>query len=172
MLHPQMEDFPYFAEAWDSTPIPRNDVAAISKPRATTRHRSLDAAGALGLILHHINSTMADISLQQIFGITPTVCSRYRNFALCLLQATLKRLQSGRLHWPENIDDFSTYASLIEHRHPRIQDAFGFLDDCHCQLQPLQILMSKMHTITAGVQLTTRQISSFLFLMVQSSTQQ
>ena len=162
-----MEDFPCFAEAWDSTPIPRNDVAAISKPRATTRHRSLDAAGALGLILHHINSTMADISLQQIFGITPTVCSRYRNFALCLLQATLKRLQSGRLHWPENIDDFSTYASLIEHRHPRIQDAFGFLDDCHLPIATSSNLDKQNAYNNGCVQLTTRQISSFLFLMVQ-----
>ena len=74
---------------------------------------------------------MADYSLQQIFGITPAVCSRYRNFALCLLQATLKQLHSGRLHWPKHINDFSTYASLIERRHPRIQNAFGFLDGCH-----------------------------------------
>ena len=29
--------------------------------------RSLNAAGALGLVLHYLNSTMQEISLQQIF---------------------------------------------------------------------------------------------------------
>ena len=55
-----------FAEAWNSTPIPRNDESTLSAPRSITRHRSLDTADALGLILHHINSTMADFSLQVL----------------------------------------------------------------------------------------------------------
>ena len=54
-----------FADAWYNTPVPRSDAnqAGASRPMA----RSLDAAGALGLVLHYLNSTMQEISLQQIF---------------------------------------------------------------------------------------------------------
>ncbi|KAG2748894.1 hypothetical protein P692DRAFT_20733076, partial [Suillus brevipes Sb2] len=39
-----------FATLWDTTPIPRNDTPATAVPRV--HRRSLDVAGALGLVLH------------------------------------------------------------------------------------------------------------------------
>jgi hypothetical protein len=64
-----------FAQAWYETPIPREDVSAHGTPRIDKR--SLDAAGALGLVLHYLNSTMHAISLQQIFAIIPSTVTRY-----------------------------------------------------------------------------------------------
>jgi hypothetical protein len=118
-----------FQHAYDSQPVPRNDVDPTKPTRLT--YRSLDAAGALGLVLHHLNSTMCDKTLQQIFGITPSVCSRYRNWALCLLQATLKTLPAADIKWPTSIEDYEKYTSLIQQRHPMLQKAFGFVDGCH-----------------------------------------
>ncbi|KAG2363048.1 hypothetical protein BDR07DRAFT_1405498 [Suillus spraguei] len=45
-----------FAQAWYETPIPREDVSAHETSRIDKR--SLDAAGALGLVLHYLNSTI------------------------------------------------------------------------------------------------------------------
>ncbi|KAG2360652.1 hypothetical protein BDR07DRAFT_1411952 [Suillus spraguei] len=45
-----------FAQAWYETPIPREDVSAHGTSRIDKR--SLDAAGALGLVLHYLNSTI------------------------------------------------------------------------------------------------------------------
>ncbi|KAG1885953.1 hypothetical protein F4604DRAFT_1917639 [Suillus subluteus] len=59
-----------FAQAWFETPIPRDDVSVHGNPRIN--QRSLDAAGALGLVLHYLSSTMHAISLQQIFAIIPS----------------------------------------------------------------------------------------------------
>ncbi len=62
-----------FSHVWNTTPIPHYDVDQIAVPRI--HRRSLDAAGALGLILHYLNSTMRETSLQQIFAIIPTTVS-------------------------------------------------------------------------------------------------
>ncbi|KAJ7474056.1 hypothetical protein FB451DRAFT_1035184 [Mycena latifolia] len=64
-----------FGTSWYSTPIPREDVRTTGNPRPGAR--SLDAPGALGLVLHYLNSTMREISLQQIFALIPTTVSRY-----------------------------------------------------------------------------------------------
>ncbi len=64
-----------FAETWDLTPIPRNDVSLGAFP--CIDWCSLDAAGALGLVLHYLASTMHKLSLQQIFGLVPTTVSHY-----------------------------------------------------------------------------------------------
>ncbi|KAF8221095.1 hypothetical protein L208DRAFT_1078854, partial [Tricholoma matsutake] len=47
-----------FAAEWNTQPIPCNDVlqAAVSHPA----RRSLDATGALRLVLHFLTSTMGD----------------------------------------------------------------------------------------------------------------
>jgi hypothetical protein len=119
-----------FAEAWTSTPIPRNDVGVSSVSWPRNRKRSLDAAGALGLALHHVNSTMADFSLQQIFGLTPAVCSRYRNWAFCLLQTTLQRFKAAQIRWPGALN-CERFAAMISRRHPRLEKAIGFVDGCH-----------------------------------------
>ncbi|RPB04719.1 hypothetical protein L873DRAFT_1833053 [Choiromyces venosus 120613-1] len=110
-----------FMAAWNTLPIPRGDVVGNARPRVC--HRSLTSAGALGLILHHLNSTMADYSLHQIFGITPAVCSRYRNWALSILQA-------ARVTWPTK-QQCRDYSSCIQRRHPLLEHAIGFIDGCH-----------------------------------------
>ncbi|KAE8976255.1 hypothetical protein PR003_g26585 [Phytophthora rubi] len=115
-----------FTGVRDRVPIPRDDVAwsGVSRPA----QRSLSAAGALGLVLHFLNSTMAEISLQEIFGLTPTVCSRYLNFGLRILLETLKRTPEGRISWPTRPAKFQRYADIIAERHPSLTGAFCFID--------------------------------------------
>ncbi|KAN0137257.1 hypothetical protein V8E53_004967 [Lactarius tabidus] len=69
-----------FGERWDSesTPIPRNDVSVFGASRLTSH--PLDGAGALGLILHYLGSTRLEVSLQQIFALTPATLNRYLQF--------------------------------------------------------------------------------------------
>ncbi|KAF5348195.1 hypothetical protein D9758_014669 [Tetrapyrgos nigripes] len=67
-----------FERYWNENTITRQDVPAVSEPGVY--HRSLDAAGALGLLLHYLNSTMCDVSLMQIFPLIPTTVSQYLNF--------------------------------------------------------------------------------------------
>ena len=62
-----------FQDHWDSTPIPRPDVASRVQPRLGAH--SLEASGALGLILHYLNSAMLEVSLQQIFALIPSTIS-------------------------------------------------------------------------------------------------
>jgi hypothetical protein len=45
-----------FTEKYFSTPIPRDNVNSTGDPKPG--RCSLDAAGALGLVLHYLNSTM------------------------------------------------------------------------------------------------------------------
>ena len=63
-----------FGTLWLSRPIPRTDVSIHGEPRPGGRF--LDAWGASGLVLHYLNSTMLEISLQQIFALIPTTVSR------------------------------------------------------------------------------------------------
>ena len=69
-----------FGQKYCKVPIPHDDVEDTGVPRPG--HRSLDAAGALGLVLHYLNSTMHKISLQQIFALIPSSVSRYNKFML------------------------------------------------------------------------------------------
>ncbi|KAL1657984.1 hypothetical protein GGF50DRAFT_68149 [Schizophyllum commune] len=75
-----------FANLWNSLPITRTDVSPSSHPRPY--RRSLDAAGGLGLILHYLNSTMADTGLVEIFAIIPATVSRYIEFSMSILEAS------------------------------------------------------------------------------------
>lgn len=67
-----------FVTEWNTQPVPCNNVPQTGVPQST--HRSLDAAGALGLALHFLMSTMADISLMQIFVFIPTMVLRFIQF--------------------------------------------------------------------------------------------
>ncbi|RPA77984.1 hypothetical protein BJ508DRAFT_203240 [Ascobolus immersus RN42] len=117
-----------FEHAWNSTPLPRRDNFSV-KPRPLGR--SLTAAGALGLALHYLNSTMRDVDLHLIFGIPPAVCSRYRRFALTLLLTCLKRLPEAAIRWP-NQEEMRHYSDLIVRRHgSELTGAFGMVDGCH-----------------------------------------
>ncbi|OAX30606.1 hypothetical protein K503DRAFT_778108 [Rhizopogon vinicolor AM-OR11-026] len=64
-----------FASQWYELPIARTDISSHGNPQPN--RRSLDAGGALGLILHYLNSTMHETSLQQIFALIPATVSRY-----------------------------------------------------------------------------------------------
>lgn len=121
-----------FEELWNRVPIPRDDVPATAAPRA---HRcSLDAAGALGLVLHYLNSTMHEVSLQQIFAPIPSTVSRYISFSLGILLKALKRMPHAFIKWPEG-DEFQDLNSLVVQRHPRLLGAFGTMDGLNLPVQ-------------------------------------
>ena len=69
-----------FSRQWYSTPLHRSDAA----PAAITCcvNRSLDAGGALGLLLHWLTLAMYQIRLQQIFALVPSTTSQYITTAL------------------------------------------------------------------------------------------
>ncbi|KIN95030.1 hypothetical protein M404DRAFT_17151 [Pisolithus tinctorius Marx 270] len=98
-----------FAAAWYHTPIPQNDTNTTGNPWPSCR--SLDAAGALGLVLHYLNSTMHEISLQQIFAIIPATVSWYITFGFLILLSTLKNMPEGQIHWPKH-DEFDELSQL------------------------------------------------------------
>ena len=103
-----------FAIHWDENPIPCNDTSALANPRP--ERRSLDAAGALGLVLHYLNSTMREINLQQIFALILTTVSQYITFALCILLSTLQAIPEAKIKWPKE-NDFETLSHLVLQRH-------------------------------------------------------
>ncbi|KAI0309157.1 hypothetical protein OF83DRAFT_1089263 [Amylostereum chailletii] len=121
-----------FAEAWNTTPIPRNDVPAAAEPRAD--RQSLDAAGALGLVFHHLFSTMRKVSLQEIFGLIPTTINQYLSFASQILLVTLRQCYDARISWPR-VATFKEYSELIVHRHTSLWGAFGFIDRLKTRVQ-------------------------------------
>jgi ABC-type arginine/histidine transport system permease subunit len=110
-----------FERIWNETPIPCQDVLISSVPR------SLDACGALGLILHYLNSTMLEVSLSQIFAIVPTTVSCYITFTLGILLFTLKCMKDAWVQWPVG-NVFEENSNLILARHPLLIGAFGSMD--------------------------------------------
>lgn len=115
-----------FGELWDTTPIPRNDVSSRGEPRMGAR--SLDAAGALGLILHYLGSAMLEVTLQQVFALTPSVLSRYLEFAEAILHQTLVSMREGSVSMPHHLEDLRRLSALITDRHPLLEGAFGSID--------------------------------------------
>jgi hypothetical protein len=122
-----------FEKIWDSTPIPRNDVASSVEPRPWAR--SLDAAGALALVLHYLGSAMLETSLQQIFALVPTTVSRYLHFARKILLKTLRSLKEAAVCWPETEEELEYDSSLIQFRHPLLEGAFGSVDGLNLPVQ-------------------------------------
>lgn len=121
-----------FEHAWNTTPIPRHDVDKAGKPRIS--RRSLDAAGALGLLLHFLNSTMVETSLVEIFSIIPSTVSRYITFALDLYLAVLRVIPEGKIQWLAG-DEFQENNDLIVERHPLLTGAFGSMDGLNLMVQ-------------------------------------
>jgi hypothetical protein len=115
-----------FGVKWFSLPLPRSDAVGAGGVRPGGR--SLDAAGALGLTLHYLNSTMREISLQQIFALVPATVSRYITHCLRLLLTTLREMEDARIVWPSSLPKFEHYSSLIRERHPRLDMAFASID--------------------------------------------
>ena len=115
-----------FSNLWDMATINRPDVNPHGAPQPG--RRLLDAAGGLGLILHWISSTMSAFSLQQIFSITPAVCSRNLQFARSCLLQVLKDLHISRISWPSSEHRCKYYSSLIERKYPLLTKCFAFVD--------------------------------------------
>ncbi|TDL21495.1 hypothetical protein BD410DRAFT_749630 [Rickenella mellea] len=122
-----------FSESWNSIPIPRDDVGRNSEPRP--ERRSLDAAGALGLVLHFLSSTMHEVSLQQIFALIPTTVSRYNNFSLSILLKTLRGLPEAAITWPAEEVKFQYLTELVVARHSLLRGAFGSIDGLNLLVQ-------------------------------------
>lgn len=100
-----------FARRWNSTAIPRSDTNAHGQPRLG--RRSLDAAGALGLYLHYLSSSMNETSLQQIFALVPGTTSRYICFARTLMLATLREIPEGRVVLPR-FEEYHELSLLVQ----------------------------------------------------------
>jgi hypothetical protein len=116
----------HFAEMWDSTPIPREDVSYQGNPRPWAR--SLDAAGALGLVLHFLGSAMLETHLQQIFALIPSSVSRYLCFARKILLRTLRCMRQASIRMPSTIEELDADSLLITTRHSLLRGAFGSID--------------------------------------------
>ena len=71
---------------------------------------------------------MAAYSLQQIFAITPAVCTRNLQYSQSCLLAVLKDLNIGRISWPSREAKCEYYSSLIEQKYPLLEKCFGFID--------------------------------------------
>ncbi|GLB43937.1 putative DDE superfamily endonuclease [Lyophyllum shimeji] len=122
-----------FEYAWLATPIPRSDVSSEGNPRPGTR--SLDAPSALGLLLHYLNSTMREVSLQQAFAIISSTCSRYITFGLQILNTILRHIEEAKIKFPRREEDFQELNDLIIARHPRLTGAFASIDGLKLAVQ-------------------------------------
>ncbi|KAH8099883.1 hypothetical protein BXZ70DRAFT_872038, partial [Cristinia sonorae] len=87
-----------FANAWSHQTIPLTDANPHGQPRVGGR--SLDAIGALGLYLHHLNSCMTDTSLQEIFALIPSMVSRYLKFSRNALLSVLRSILEAAIRFP------------------------------------------------------------------------
>ncbi|KIY42825.1 hypothetical protein FISHEDRAFT_79106 [Fistulina hepatica ATCC 64428] len=115
-----------FAELWDARPIPRSDVCHHGRPRLS-RH-SLDATGALGLILHYLCSAMSETSLQQIFALISTTVKRYIRHGQKILLRVIRRLPEAAIHLPITEDECDELTSIVYQRHNELWGAIGTID--------------------------------------------
>ena len=107
-----------FGEAWVTHPISWPEISADAHPRPNSR--SLDAPGALGLLLHYLTSAIPETGLQQIFALIPTTVSRYIKFDLHILLNTLRSIPDAAIRWPEG-QEFQELNELIVQRHPLLR---------------------------------------------------
>ena len=121
-----------FRDLWNTLAIPCHETNINSRPQLG--RRSLDAEGALGLVLHWLNSTMLDVSLMQIFTLIPTTVSRYITFSLSNLLFTLHQMHEACIQWLVG-DEFQENNNLIIDRHPLLNGAFGSMDGLNLAVQ-------------------------------------
>ncbi|KAA1080596.1 hypothetical protein PGT21_014072 [Puccinia graminis f. sp. tritici] len=115
-----------FSTSWNFNTIDRADVNPNGEPQIG--RRSLDAAGTLGLVLHWLCSTMSSYSLQQLFGVTPAVCSRYLASGMDHLLDVLNSHPKARFLWPTTERRARSYSRPIQKKFPLLTNCFGFLD--------------------------------------------
>ncbi|PLW52160.1 hypothetical protein PCANC_10268 [Puccinia coronata f. sp. avenae] len=111
---------------WDGETITRANVNPCGAPQPG--RRTLDSAGCLGLVLHWLSSTMLAYNLQQLFAVTPAVCSRYLKCGLQHLPSVLKDLRAAWIVWPSSERETQAYSDSIEAKYPLLTCCFGFLD--------------------------------------------
>ncbi|KAL5492548.1 hypothetical protein ACEPAI_3995 [Sanghuangporus weigelae] len=121
-----------FAKHWRTTPIRRTDVDIHGAPR--NGRRSLGASGALGLILHYLNSSAPIKNLQQIFALIPATADCYIHHTLTLLLKTLRRMPETKIKWPSGAE-FEDLSQLVHSRHERLHGTFGFIDGLNLPVQ-------------------------------------
>ena len=122
-----------FGALWFSQPIPCTDASRDGEPHPS--RRSLDAWGALGLVLHYLNFTMLEITLQQIIALIPTTVSCYITFGLQILLETLCGLPDAAIQWPVHNMEFQYDSNLIVACHPCLDGAFASIDDLNLPTQ-------------------------------------
>ncbi|KAF5340016.1 hypothetical protein D9611_012339 [Ephemerocybe angulata] len=119
-----------FKNRWNDWTITntRNDVNPDGVPRP--ERRSLDSAGALGLVLHYfkLSSSMREVSLQLIFALTPSTVSRYLDRAQDILLETLEEMPEASITMPEGVDEFTSLNNLIVARHPHLTGGCASID--------------------------------------------
>ncbi|KAH7919021.1 hypothetical protein BV22DRAFT_1108214 [Leucogyrophana mollusca] len=101
-----------------------NNTLPTAVPRAS--HCSLDPAGALGLVLQYLNSTMRKVSLMQIFALIPSMVSCYI-WLLDILLCTLKKFPAASIQWPQG-GKFQENNNLVVARHNLLTGALGTMD--------------------------------------------
>ncbi|KAI0370996.1 hypothetical protein BV20DRAFT_943271 [Pilatotrama ljubarskyi] len=121
-----------FSSRWESQPVQRVDVQQLGVPRVL--RRSLDAAGALGLVLHWLSSSMRETGLQQIFALTPATANRYLQTTIDLLHDTLLELPDAVISWP-TLAEFQEYSDIISALYPLLVGAFGTVDGLKLAVQ-------------------------------------
>lgn len=147
-----------FASRWEGSAIPRTDTNASGGARPAVR--SLDGAGALGLVLHYLNSTMREVSLQQIFALIPSTVSRYITFGLRILSELLPAIPETRISWPSDLATVRRYNDLIIVRHPLLTGAFGSIDGLNLLLQ--ESANTEIKNATYNGWTATHNVSSIL----------
>jgi hypothetical protein len=115
-----------FLARWNFTTIDRVDVNPIGEPQVG--RQLLDAAGTLGLVLHWMCLTMSSYSLQQLFGVTPAVCSWYLASGMQHLLAVLQEHPLAQFLWPTTEQRAQDYSAPIEKKYPLLTHCFGLLD--------------------------------------------
>ncbi|KAG2072488.1 hypothetical protein BDR04DRAFT_1127649 [Suillus decipiens] len=124
-----------FTTLWDITPISCNDISVTA--HSCAYQCSLDAASALGLVLHWLNSIMQEVSLMQIFVLIPATISCYLHFSLTILLCTLKNIPKAYIQWPSG-DQFQFLNELVVVCQPLLMGGLGTLDGLNLPVQTFQ----------------------------------
>lgn len=122
-----------FSTYWNTRTLSRPDVLSNGIPRLGGR--SLEASGALGMVLHWLCSTVQLSTLQMTFALTPTVCDRYLRFSMNALEHTLRRLPEARIRWPSP-REMERSSQLISAKNGEVlAGAFGFVDGLNLEIE-------------------------------------
>lgn len=124
-----LRDFKHFYDNYEIATLKK------LKPSKFTHHgnRALDAAGALALVLHWLNSKAEDKYLCFIFAITEGTFAKYKRFGLFFLHKTLKRREDAQVRWPTH-EQQQELAELVSGREPALKGVWGFIDGLNLRI--------------------------------------